>query len=343
MLALGLSQMRMVPYSVVALAPFAGQFVSRALAVEGGAKRALIIGVLGAVAWAPNLKPAIETYGKRGDFPPYWKRTLTWLRTQTPEPFGDPEAYRRWYANPKQGEQFDYPQSVYGVLAWWDFGYPITLYGQRIPTTTGTQKNIAGVAKFYSETDPLAARDLLNELGVRYVIVDLSLPVQRYENWKSRTAWFSAATQWASRDLKQFLELYFERDSSGKPKPIVVFYPDYYRTMMARLFMFDSKPAEPKNSTWTIRYEEFAGVNATAREIVEKKQFETFQDAEVFLAGQTENNWVLAGLNPFKTCVPIEGMSGYELGFKATPVGLGDVKVFEVIDEVNQSDSSASE
>ncbi len=333
MLALGLSQMRMVPYAVVALAPLAGQFASRALEVKAPMTRMVVFGLLAALVWAPNIKPAVGVYELRAVFPPHWKRTFTWLRTQTPEPLGDPRAYRRWYAQPEAGRQFDYPPSAYGVLAWWDFGYAITVLGQRIPTTTGTQTNVSGVSKFYSETDPLAARELLEELGVRYVIVDRGLPLERYENWVGRDAWFYAITQWAARDAKQFFELYFERASNGQRTPVVVYYPDYYRTMMARLFLFNAEPAEPDNSTWAIRYNELIAGSRIVRDIVEKKQFETLGEAEEFLAEQTEDNWVIAGLHPYKTCAPINGIGGYELRFKATRVGLGDVKVFEVVDD----------
>ena len=343
MLALGLSQMRLVPYAVVALAPLAGRFASRALEVEGRLMRTLAVGIVVALVWAPNIKPAVEVYALRTVFQPYWKRTFTWLRTQTPEPFGDPEAYRRWYAQPEPGQRFEYPPSAYGVLAWWDFGYPITMFAQRIPTTTGTQSNVRAVARFYSETDPLVARELIAELGVRYVLLDIGLPLQKYEHWEGRDAWFYAITQWASHESQRFFELYYERDSKDQLRPVVVFFPDYYRTMMARLFLFDGKPAEPDNSTWAVHYKEFTAGNQQAREIVEKKRFKTIEQAREFLAEQTDDAWVLAGLEPYKTCVRVDGVSGYEGRFKASRFGLGDVKIFEVVGDDNHSDAPAGE
>ena len=77
----------------------------------------------------PNFTPAQDT-AKNPAFAlsDGWCESLSWMKDNTPDPFGDPDFYYASYATP-----FRYPETAYGVTAWWDYGYAITRTGHRPP------------------------------------------------------------------------------------------------------------------------------------------------------------------------------------------------------------------
>ena len=80
-----------------------------------------------------------------------WQASLLWMKDNTPDPFGDPDAYYRLYEPPPAGENFTYPKSAYGVMSWWDYGYWITRIAHRLPSTNPSQAPapITKVAKLF--------------------------------------------------------------------------------------------------------------------------------------------------------------------------------------------------
>ncbi|MFH1647585.1 MAG: STT3 domain-containing protein [Chloroflexota bacterium] len=44
-----------------------------------------------------------------------WQDSLVWMKDNTPEPLGDPDAYYNLYE-----PGFQYPETAYGVVSWWD-------------------------------------------------------------------------------------------------------------------------------------------------------------------------------------------------------------------------------
>ncbi|HEX6211879.1 MAG TPA: STT3 domain-containing protein, partial [Methylomirabilota bacterium] len=95
-----------------------------------------------------------------------WVDALNWMRNNTSEPFGDPDAY---YA--RAGAM---PASrAYGVLAWWDYGYWIIRLGRRIPIANPKQSGLVDTTAFLLAEDETAAIAVLRRTGARYVIVDI--------------------------------------------------------------------------------------------------------------------------------------------------------------------------
>ncbi|GAI00748.1 unnamed protein product, partial [marine sediment metagenome] len=60
-----------------------------------------------------------------------WYSSATWLRENSPQPFGDPDFYYELYETP-----FHYPETAYGVVSWWDYGHWITRIGRRVPNSS---------------------------------------------------------------------------------------------------------------------------------------------------------------------------------------------------------------
>ncbi|GAG56502.1 unnamed protein product, partial [marine sediment metagenome] len=82
----------------------------------------------------PNIAPAIAT-AKQARFAPSdaWCSSLSWLKENTPDPFDNPDFYYELHQSPSSGEPYNYPESAYGVMAWWDYGYWITRIAHRLP------------------------------------------------------------------------------------------------------------------------------------------------------------------------------------------------------------------
>ena len=105
----------------------------------------------------PNIGGAINT----ASHPLYapsdaWCESLSWMRDNTPDPFGNPDFYYDLYEPPPPGESYDYPQTAYGVTAWWDYGYWITRIGHRIPTSNPGRGH-GGEASAFTAPDETAA------------------------------------------------------------------------------------------------------------------------------------------------------------------------------------------
>ena len=48
------------------------------------------------------------------------------------------------YNAPPNGEMFQYPDSAYGVMSWWDYGHVITYFAHPIPHANPFQAGIGG-------------------------------------------------------------------------------------------------------------------------------------------------------------------------------------------------------
>jgi dolichyl-diphosphooligosaccharide--protein glycosyltransferase len=122
-------------------------------------------------------------YGAFGREPELYE-VLEWLREKTPDTGVD---YYGFYEepnfNPKTGkiEQYNYPDSAYGVLASWDMGHMITYYSHRLPNANPFQQGlgrvvgeevIPGETTFFIETNEDKAIKMLEQLKTKYIITD---------------------------------------------------------------------------------------------------------------------------------------------------------------------------
>ena len=71
----------------------------------------------------------------------YWIEATQWLRYNTPDPGLD---YYENYEIPSDGESYEYPDTAYGVMSWWDYGHWIEVIGHRIPNANPFQQGIGG-------------------------------------------------------------------------------------------------------------------------------------------------------------------------------------------------------
>ncbi len=167
-----------------------------------------------------------------------WYEALRWMRNNTPEPGVD---YYALYEVPPlnettgKREAYNYPSSAYGVMSWWDYGHMITWIAHRIPNANPFQQGIGGpigsdnpgACVFLLANDESEANDVADTLGVRYVISDFMMA----DIWNSLYNKYGAMTVWAG-DPQRYSSLSY-----------------YYRTMEARLHMFDGASANVDGET----------------------------------------------------------------------------------------------
>ncbi len=118
---------------------------------------------------------------------------------------------------------------------------------------------------------------------------------------------------------------------------MTLFYPAYYRSMVARLYNFDGKAVVPAQSI-VISYEEkVGGEGGKYKEITSSKAFPTYEGAQAYVSSQESDNYRIVGPSPFDSPLPLEEMSSYELVYEsAARVNIADktmpsIKIFEYL------------
>ena len=259
-----------------------------------------------------------------------WCESLSWLRDNTPEPFDDSDFYYEFYQPPSQSEDYDYSQAAYGVTAWWDYGYWITRIGRRIPTSNpGTGDK--GEAYFFSAQDEESANKVLEDnLGARYIIVDYALVVP--------VGKFHAVAALSGSEKEDFYDVYYQ-SQDGVFKPVLLFYPEYYRSLIVRLYNFDGKQIVPSRSM-VISYEErLTREGQPYKAIIGVESFPSYDDAEAYIASQKTGNYRIVSPDPLASPVLLQALEHYKLVYSSTdsevmPSGalIPEVKIFEHVE-----------
>lgn len=235
-----------------------------------------------------------------------WVDALTWMKDNTPEPFGSADSFYHFQTPPK-GKAYTYPSSVYGVLSWWDYGYWITYIGQRVPNANPGQASTAvtKVADFLTSQNETAANPIAQELDSKYVVID----------YQTATSKFYAVATWAGQSSSEYEDVYYvPQQSSSQLSPVQLYYPSYYESMTARLYNFDGKAVTTDNVT-VISYQNNVdkASGQSFKEITGAQQFTSYQDAENYISQQKTGNYRIVGIDPMTSPVNLAPLQGYKL------------------------------
>jgi len=276
----------------------------------------------------PNIKPAIAT-AKAARFAPSdaWCESLSWLKENTPEPFGSPDFYYELYEPPPPGETYKYPESAYGVMAWWDYGHWITRIAHRQPNHDPGTSWSPEVARCFIAQDEASSFEIINKLGSRYIIIDGA----------TATTKFHAVATFADRSEEEFCDVYYQRQE-GRLVPVQLFYPEYYRSLVVRLYNFDGDKVTPGNCTVISYQEKVSREGVRYKEISSLRSFATYEEVVAYTSKQKSGNYKIVSPNPFISPVPLEGLKHYKLIHSSENcimepnVGMiSEVKIFEYI------------
>ncbi len=271
----------------------------------------------------PNISKARTVATQPSYMTDGWYNSLVWLKDNTPEPLGDPDSYYQLCDT-----SFEYPESAYGVMSWWDYGHWITRIAHRIPICNPFQAGAATAARYFISQDENSANQIMNELGARYVIIDHRMPTTK----------FHAMPVFGEGTENAFHETYYRPTEGGMLEPVRLYYPAYYQCMVVRLYLFDGE-AVVAEDPMVVSYEERVTKEGIKyKRITESESFATYEAAADYLAECESDNCVLVSNDLLSSPVPLAALEQYqplhESHAKMTIAGkrrLPEVKIFEYV------------
>ena len=303
--AMAMLQVRMAYYFAPVAAIAAAYFLVGAWTSVSPKLRSLVVLAALALVFIPNgWRLLAGPPNPPMAVPAPWRDALEWLRTQTPEPFGDPNAY---YAS-----NVDPASASYGVLAWWDFGYWITAIGRRVPLANPTQKNASVAASFFLAQSETEAIKVMDQWRLRFVITDIRLADFAFGNF----FYFHPSAR-----LSDYLVEGYEREPDGSLKFRRYYRETYYQSMVARLASGGLE--SPGTGPATV-----VQPSATGREFKRVAHFANIEDArrmQQFCAGE---GCLLVGDDPSQPVIPVEALTRLKQVFPE-PRATAAVTVFD--------------
>jgi oligosaccharyl transferase (archaeosortase A-associated) len=276
----------------------------------------------------PNIGKAVDTASAVSFAPSNaWCESLSWLKDNTPEPFGNPDYYYELYKEPPSGESYTNPETAYGVTAWWDYGYWITRIGRRIPTSNpGTGAH--GEQFIFTAQDETSANKILDQWGSKYVIIDHDISTIMGGK-------FHALATLSGSSPDKFYGIYYQLNNNTL-EPIILFYPEYYRSLVVRLYNFDGRNVIPKSSIVISYQEKVTQDGQYYTQITSAQSFNSYAEAQNYVTSQKSGNYRIVSNNAFVSPVPLPAVEHYKLIYASKNLvadpGIGtvpEVKIFE--------------
>jgi oligosaccharyl transferase (archaeosortase A-associated) len=253
-----------------------------------------------------------------------WYTSLLWLRDNSPDPFGDPDFYYEIYP---QGNKFEYPETAYGVMSWWDYGYFIVQIAHRIPNANPAQAGAVNAGRFFTAQNESSANSFADEFGTKYVVIDSMM---------ATPSKFYAMAEWAGKSPDEFYEIYWVPTSSSGGQWAYLFYPAYYNSTVVRLYNFDGK-AVNATQPLVISYDEQVTEGQKYKVVTGAQSFSSYEDAQAYVSNQTSGNYRIVSISPLSSPVSLEELESYKLVHPSeatTTVGgqaVPSVKIFEYL------------
>ncbi len=260
--------------------------------------RVILVGIaIFFLVFFPNIGKARALASEPSLIDQGWYSSLEWLKDNSPEPFGDAEFYYELYETP-----FCYPETAYGVMSWWDYGYWIMRISHRIPNSNPGQAK-AATAYFFIAQDENSANQIADKMGAKYVIIDYMMPTGKFYAMPIR----------AGKNSDDFYGTYYVPKEGGKLEPATFFYPTYYQSMVVRLYNFDGKAVTPEETSVISYKEKLSQEGVKYKEITDTKSFATYKEAEAYISSQESGNYRVVSTNPLSSPVPLEQLQHYKL------------------------------
>ncbi len=281
-----------------------------------------------------------------------WQSSLSWMKENTPEPYDTPDVYYQLHdppppikgvKKPKEGasteeltawvnilqENANYPESTYGVLSWWDYGYWITRIAHRLPNANPSQDPVllTLAARFFSSQEEASTREIVESLDTSYVIIDYAMVTTKY--W--------AMINWSGLESDEFIGTYYV-PYNNQLTPVQLFHPGYYRSLCVRLYNFNGE-AVTKEKPMVISYDEKVDNSGYHyKQISNIEEFSSYQEALDYIESEGASKHRIVGVNPFISPVSLEPVSNYRLVYSSETGVLNqdagmipEVKIFEYL------------
>jgi oligosaccharyl transferase (archaeosortase A-associated) len=271
----------------------------------------------------PNFKHADTAIKDETSLAPSdaWYDSLLWLKDNTPEPFGDAASYYDSYHSP-----FLYPETAYGVAAWWDYGYWILRISHRLPNCDPGSGARELVARLFTAQNEAEANEIASKLNSKYIIIDDTTVVNK----------FYAVSTYAGIKSEQFLDTYHML-LNNRMVHFFYFYPQYFQSLAARLYFYDGNEVS-SNSTSVISYVEKTDQEGVLyKEVLSTQTFPSYEEAAAYIAKQASGNYRIASSKPLASPMSLERLEHYKLVYSSSqsssviPGKIPAVKIFEYV------------
>jgi hypothetical protein len=296
-----ISHLRMAAYTGIVVAMLAGvttAWIVRRIPDRVVWLRALAAGILISIAMAIAVPIGFaQTHPGQGPDPDWWA-ALNWMRWNTPEPMGDALAWYRWWPRLAPGSGFDYPDSAYGIIALWDKGWWISGIARRIPAANGGENGAVETSRFLTETHPEDALRNIRLLGARYVAIGPG----------SITFELPSLAAMAGRQIDQYSRVFYVPDPGGESIRIRVYLPAFFRSMAARLYVFDGRRIETtaKGVRVFLTAPALSKSGLYEETIRSIRNFASEREAEQWMALHPSETANLASADPASSCVDLD-------------------------------------
>jgi len=208
-----------------------------------------------------------------------------------------------------------------------------TYYYRCYATNAGGIAWAANSASFIAQTgqiQKLIGADVMQERGSNYVIVDYSTAMLIGGK-------FQAVATLSGNSPEKFFDVYYQ-PREDKLEPVILLYPEYYRSLLIRLYNFDGKQVVPRSSIVISFEERVSREGQPYKEITSAKSLPSYEEAEAYISSQESGNYRIVNDDPFVSPVPLQALEHYKLvyssnGSKTMPSGglIPEVKIFEYI------------
>jgi hypothetical protein len=264
-----------------------------------------------------------------------WEQAMTWLKNSSEEPFGDANYYYADYKN-------NIKEPSYSVMSWWDYGYWITYVAHRVPTCNPGSGSRDVPAVFFTLTNLDNGIKVLQMAKSRYIVVDYQTATGKFtamptyakasEEIKLRELW--------DKETPDYLGV-FNLGEGDKLQRMTIFYPNYYKSMIARLYNFDGQAVKSPGCPLII-YKEIDGQKwiqkiidtPSYQEALDYASKNTLTDGSLYTYGGTDPFLSCVDLEQMKDIRPLKGFGGVDLTFVSQTIKQGfEVKIFEYTGE----------
>lgn len=279
------------------------------------------------VMFLPNFLKSV-TIAENAAYAPSnaWQSSLTWMRDNTPDPLGDPDAYYGLYDAPSGGSYL-YPDTAYAVTSWWDYGYWITRIAHRIPNANPSQDpdRIRPLANLLLSDNEADWKESLEQMGTGYLVADATMVSSKF--W--------AIINWAGRNQEDYTRTYV-MPQDGKLTAVQVYNREYYETLLVRLFNFDGQAVTDTKPIVLQYVDRVDGTGIEYREVTNVSTYNSYEEAVAYIESQDSGKFDIVGENPLVSPVPLEAVEGFELAYSSTQQAairsdaiVPEVKIFE--------------
>lgn len=268
---------------------------------------------------------------------PDWYTSSVWLMNNTPNPGMDIYTI---YSRPPNGQQYSYPDTAYGVMSWWDYGHMMETIGHRIPNANPFQEGIGNATAGIPGSSPYFLAE--NETEAEKVLTNLDknrsiYSTTRYVMPDGEMAFgkFYAMTAWSDIPFSRYEGGVYQQQGD-KLVPIQLYLQSYFKTMVARLYLFDGSET-PIGDAVAIAYRPMQLQDGSTVPVItdQPKISKNYTELEEFVNTSRSKGdiAVIASRDMLTPSAPLEALKHYRLVHESEhdyyANGLKLVKTFE--------------